>query len=382
MDKNITNRRRRFYLNVLASSYLLLGGLASGQATEYTITTVAGTGIVGFSGDGGRATDAQLASPRNIVVNNSGDGNLYIADTFNNVIRMVNAGGVITTVVGKYNCTNDNIKGVYCGRLSGDNGDATMAQLDRPFQIAFDSSGSLYFTDAGNNRIRKVRIGTDRIITTIAGNENTGDMLNGGCSGLFNDIGDGLHPLRATLSQPLGLGFWGNDLYIAEYRSCRIRKIANYNSINPSISTVAGNGTSGSAGDGGPAVNAQINRPRTIAWDSKGNLYITDTDNNRIRKVDTNRYISTYVGTGTGGYGGDGTCGKLITEVLLNWPRSISIDSQDNLYISDALNSRIRKVDTQGCITTIAGNGRVEDRGDGSLATQASFVQPMGLFHG
>jgi PKD repeat protein len=373
MDKNIAKRRRRLYLNILASSYLLLGGLSYGQATEYTITTVAGTGLRGFSGDGGFATDAQLARARYAAVNNEGNGNLYIADTLNNVIRMVNAGGVITTVVGKYSCTNDDAANNKCGGYDGDVGDAVSAQLHSPFQIAFDS-GNLYIADMINNRIRKVNLGTDRIITTIAGN---GCPIDGKCSGLPN--GDGGKPTDAAISWPLGLGFRGNDLYIAEYSSSRIRKIANYNSINPSIRTVAGNGTFGSAGDGGLAISAQINGPRAIALDSKGNLYIADTDNNLIRKVDTSGSISTYVGTGIGNYGGDGTCGKLTTEVRLNWPRGVFVDRQDNLYISDTLNRRIRKVDTQGCITTIAGNGWEENRGDGGLATQASFVQPMGI---
>lgn len=291
MDKNIAERKRQFYLNTLITGFcLLLCELSFGQATEYTISTVAGTGIAGFSGDGGLATYSQVANPTSAVVNSKGDNNLYIADSFNNVIRMVTADdGLIQTVIGTYNGINPPRQLIIYGGYGGDGGPATDAQLNYPFQIAFDSSNNLYFVDRNNNRIRKV--GTNRIITTIAG--------DGSCLLPDGNNGDGGHPLNASICWPFGLRSWGNDLYVTENGAQRIRRMASYNSANPIINTVAGTGTWGDAADDGLAVKAEISRARAIAFDSKGNWYFADTNNHRIRKVDVHGYISTYVGTST-----------------------------------------------------------------------------------
>jgi sugar lactone lactonase YvrE len=219
------------------------------------ISTVAGTGNPGFSGDGGAATAAQLQYPWGMAVDSA--GNLYIADAGNHRIRKVTAVGIISTVAGA------GVKG-----YSGDGGTATAALLDTPFGVAMDSAGNLYIADTNNRRIRKVT--PAGVISTVAG------------TGVFGYSGDGGAPTAAQLSNLEGVvvDSTGN-LYIADDSNHCIRK------VNPAavISTVAGTGSYGYSGDGGAATAAQLFSPRGVAVDSAGNMYIADTYNHRIRKV-------------------------------------------------------------------------------------------------
>ena len=313
------------------------------KVSNGVITTVAGNGTYGFSGDNGPATSAQLYGPEGVAVDNA--GNLYIADTYNERIRKV-SNGVITTVAGN---------GVCCG-FSGDNGLATRAQLNGPWGAAVDSAGNLYIADYSNNRIRKVVNG---VITTVAG--------DGTCC--FS--GDNGPATSAQLYDPEGAAVdSAGNLYIADSLNYRIRKV-----VNGVITTVAGNGTPGFGGDNGPATSARLNQPHGVAVDSAGNLYIADTGNNRIRKV-TNGAITTVAGNGVCcGFSGDN---GPAASAQLNSPNGVAVDSAGNLYIADTGDHRIRKV-SNGVITTVAGNGTTGYNGDNIVATSAGLYSPEGL---
>ena len=310
------------------------------------ITTVAGNGTDGFSGDGGPATAAQLDYPSSVTVDFS--GNIYTAANFNHRIRKVDTSGVITTFAG--NGTEG---------FSGDGGPATLAELDHPSSVAADSSGNIYIADFVNNRIRKVN--TSGIITTVAGQGITGFNGDGGLASLAE-----VHHPSGVAVNPSG------NIYIAELYTHRIRKV----DTSGGITTVAGNGTFGFSGDGGPATAAELNQPSSVAVDSAGNIYIADSYNNRIRKVDTSGGITTVAGNGTFGFSGDG---GPATAAELNQPSSVAVDSAGNIYIADSYNNRIRKVDTSGGITTVAGNGTFGFSGDGGPATAAELNQPSSV---
>ena len=370
--------------------------------TNGVITTVAGNGTVSYSGDGGAATNATLTDPYGVTVDSG--GNLYIADYGNNRIRKVGTNGIITTVAG--NGTNG---------YSGDGGAATNATLSDPYGVTVDSGGNLYIADYFNNRIRKV--GTNGIITTVAGNGIDGYSGDGGAAtnaalsnpdcvtvdsggnlyivdnfhnvirkvgtngvittvagnGSYGYSGDGGAATNAKLNDPTGVTVdSGGNLYISDYENNRVRKVG----TNGIITTVAGNGTQGYSGDGGAASHAQLYHPTSVTVDSGGNLYIADYENNRVRKVGTNGVITTVAGNGTQGYSGDGS---MATDAQLNYPADVSVDSISNLYIADYGNNRVRKVGANGVITTVAGNGTNGYSGDGGAATNATLSDPYGV---
>ena len=273
-----------------------------------TITTVAGQGTGGYDGDGGPATKALLNYPEDVALDSA--GNLYIADTGNNVIRKVDSKGVITTVAG-----------TGTAGYSGDNGPATSAELNLPYGLAVDSSGNLYIADWGNNRIREVSKG---IIRTVAGTGTAGYSGNGGPA------------TSAQINNPYGVAVDGSTLYIADTGNHAIRKVS-----KGVITTVAGTGTAGFSGDGGPATSAQLNYPYHVAIDRAGSLYIADTYNNRIREV-TKGVITTIAGTGKAAFSGDG---GPAAAAELNSPNGIALDATGNIYFADELNNRIRKIE-------------------------------------
>ena len=305
------------------------------------ISTVAGTETSGFGGDGAAATAARLTSPRGVAP--AGLGNLYIADTGNNRIRKVDASGVISTVAG-----------TGTSGFGGDGAAATAARLTSPRGVAPAGLGNLYIADTGNNRIRKVDAAG--VISTVAGS---------------GPIGDGGAAAAAQLRFPRGVALDGADnLYIADSSNHRIRKV----DAAGVISTMAGDGTEGIGGDGGAAAAAQLRFPRGVALDASGNLYIADSGNHRIRKVDAAGVISTVAGDGTQGYGGDG---GPATAAQLRFPRGVALDASGNLYIADSSNHCIRKVDSAGVISTVAGTGNSGFRGDGGAATAARLRRPF-----
>jgi uncharacterized protein (TIGR03437 family) len=319
------------------------------KVSNGTITSVVGGGSIvmgsaGFSGDGGSPVNAQLNGPAGIATD--GAANLFIADTGNNRIREV-SNGVITGVAGSGNNP--------FGGFSGDNGPATSAELKLPFGVAVDSIGNLYVADSSNNRVRKVSNG---VITTEAGN------------GTFGFGGDNGPATNAQLYAPMGVAVDSvGSLYIADTQNNRIRKVS-----NGVITTVAGNGAPGFSGDSGPGAGAQLCFPEGVAVDIADNLYIADSCNGRIRKV-SGGIITTIVGNGTPSFGGDN--GPAIS-AQLSGPVSIALDPAGNLYIADTYNNRIRKV-SNGVITTIAGNGTQSFGGDNGPALLGQLDQPFGI---
>jgi uncharacterized protein (TIGR03437 family) len=312
------------------------------EISNGTIATVAGNGVRGFSGDGGAAGNALLNSPFDVAVDRS--GNVYIGDAGNNRIRRI-AGGIITTIVGTSN-------------FGGDNGPATAAQLFGVSGVAADPSGNVYIADTSDNRIREVS--SSGVITTVAGYS------------LGGYTGDGGPAISAQLTGPLGVGVDASgDVYVADSDNCAIRKLT-----GTVITTVAGNGTCGFSGDNSAATHAQLNIPYSVALDSSGNLYIADTVNSRIRKVSTSGVITTVAGNGTAGFGGDTGSAS---GAQLYYPQGVAVDSANNLYIADTYNQRIRKVSTNGVITTVAGNGTAGFGGDGGSATGAQLNYPVGI---
>lgn len=307
------------------------------------ITTIAGVGSGDNSGDGGPATSAQIDGPSAEAMDSI--GNLYICSA--NFIRKIDTNGIISTVAGN---------GSY-----GYNGDgilATTASLGGPCGIAIDKNDNLYICDQGNHRIRK--ISTTGIITTVAGTDE---------GGFYN--GDGGQATETQLSAPNAVAVdMDGNLYIVD--NCNfIRKV----DTNGIITTIAGTGSySGYGGDGGPATEAQFDTPTSLAVDHLGNIFISDSYNSRIRKIDTNGIITTVAGNGAHGYSGDG--GQAISAKLYT-PLGVAVDYNGNLFISDM--SLIRKVDTNGIITTIAGKSQGGYSGDGGLATLAKFNTPSGL---
>src|SRR5439155_1734201 len=307
-------------------------------------------GSPGFSGDGGPATAAQLSLPYGVALDAA--GNLFSADWDNARIRRVDAGtGTITTVAGT---------GTY--GFSGDGGPATAAELGAPTGVALDAAGNLFIADWGNARIRRVDAAT-ATITTVAG------------TGTHGFSGDGGPATVAELYLPSGVVLDGaGNLFIADLGNARIRRV---DAATATITTVAGNGTVGFGGDGGPATAAELWAPNGVALDAAGDLFIADVGNARIRRVDAaTATITTVAGNGTVGFGGDG---GPATAAELMGPSGVALDGAGNLFIADRGNVRIRRVDAgTGTITTVAGDGTVRTVGDGGPATPAQLNGPHG----
>jgi uncharacterized protein (TIGR03437 family) len=381
-------------------------------APDLTISTYAGLGTAGYSGDGGAAIQAQLNSPMGLAIDAA--GNLYIADSGNHAVRKVSKSGAIGTYAG-----------IGSPGYSGDGGAATAAGLDQPEGVAVDPSGSLYIADTFDNRVRVVAPGG--IIQTVAG------------TGFSSYSGDGGSPTTAALFLPTDVATdSGGNLYIADYGNSRIRQVAQgkiqtvvgsnattvifdqapattirlngptglavdtsgnifiaeggigtgsglaegdfkiwkINGVGV-VSTAAGNGIENYSGDGGAATAAQINTPSNMVLDAVGNLYIADSANNRVRRISPGGVIVTVAGNGVAGYSGDG---GPATSAMLNSPEGLAADADGNVYIADTKNNRIRKLLPSGTIIGIAGNGNAAFFGDGGPANSASIHAPEALY--
>ena len=312
------------------------------------ITTVAGNGNPGFSGDLGPAVSASLYDPQDVAVDAA--GNLYIADNGNKRVRKVSPGGIISTVAG-----------TGAEGFSGDGGPAIKASFYYLRGVAADAAGNVYVTDVLSGRIRRFTPGGT--ISTVAGN------------GLYKAPTDGVPATSSFLNQPWDVAVDGaGNIYIVDGYNERVRK------VSPAgiISTVAGNGVRGFSGDGGPATAASLGflLYGSVALDSGGNLYISDSNYHRIRKVTPSGIISTVAGDGVGRFSGDG---GPATQASLNSPWRLALDGAGSLYVADRNNYRIRRISSAGIITTVAGNGISGFLGDGGPATSASLVDPLAV---
>lgn len=338
---------RRLAVGALAVA-IAVTPLAAGAAAEpdWVVSTVAGNGEPTFAGDGGPATEASLFQPRDTAL--APDGSIVVVDTFNNRVRRIAPDGTISTVAGT------GVQG-----FSGDGGPAADAQVAWPHDVVVDTDGTIYFADSNNNRIR--RIDLDGVITTIAGT-GTGGMR-----------GDGGPAVDAELRNPKSVVLFGGELFTAGLDD-KVRAIDLDTGI---IRTVAGTGVPGFSGDGGPAELAQLDSPQRIQIDSTGVIYVADTQNSAIRRIGTDGIITTIAGTGAvAGNSGDGGPG---TDALLDSPRGVALDGDDLLYIADSNNHRVRVLDlATGVLDAVAGTERGEG-GDGGPAGEAAFTQPRGL---
>jgi FG-GAP-like repeat/NHL repeat len=342
--------------HVVATTYLRGTGIAALSAVlPGTISTAAGNGAYGYSGDGSLASAAGLRLPQDLVVDEV--GNLYVADTDNNVIRKIAADtGVITTIAGN---------GTFS--YGGDGGPATAAALAAPTSVALDAAGNLYVSDFGNNVVRKVDAITG-VITTVAG---------GGSEPGTDGLGDGGPATSARLYGPMAVALdTAGNLYIADTFNNLVRQVSAGSGI---ITVVAGGGSefgTDGLGDGRPATSARLNIPMDIALDSNGNLYIADTGNNLVREV-KNGDITVIAGNGRAAYLGDN---GLATSASLNAPSGVVVDAAGNLYIADTNNLVIREVDgATGLIRTLAGSGVPGYTGDNGASTAARLNYPAGL---
>ncbi len=307
------------------------------------VTVAAGRGV-GYPEDGTLAINAPAGQIFGMAVD--GSGVLYFSDVREHLIEKVDASGVLSIVAGR-------------PRFAGDGGPAADAVLNLPTGIAADPAGNMYIAEAGGLRIRKIdSAGT---VSTYAGN------------GEFGDYGDGLPADAASFGWPNEMAFLADgSLLVADFANNRVRRI----DPGGSVTTIAGTGQPGNGGDGGAAVDAQLTNPFGVVMDRSGSIYVSETFGHRIRKITPDGTITTIAGTGSPGFSGDdGPASK----AQLAAPRALALDSKGNLYVADSNNNRVRRISPDGIITTVAGNGRLGWTGDGGAATDANIYSPFGL---
>ena len=328
----------------LALCVALLTAFAGAQpSVGWRIDTFAGSGQPGHGGDGGRAVEARLSFPSGVAVDIV--GNVYIADFFSQRLRKVDTTGTITTIAG----TGE-------PGFGGDGGPAVEARLFFPWGVAADHAGSLYITDSGNHRVR--RIDTTGAVATFAGT---------GQPGFDQDVG---LAVETPLASPTGVAVDGSgNLYFSGPFNFPIVRV----DATGTMSEVEGTREPYD----GPDDERRLSRDRGIAADDAGNVYIANIDNNYIRRVDATGTVSVIAGTPRNpGYGGDG--GPAV-EAQLSYPADVALDHAGNVYIADTGNHRIRRIDATGTITTIAGTGEPGYGGDGGPAVEAKLASPFAL---
>ena len=321
-------------------------------STGPAIETIAGTGAPASSADGASALSSSLDHPVAVAIDPSGA--LLFID--GNRVRRVTGQGTIVTIAGAADAG-----------YAGDGGVATSARLHSPRALAVQSDGSIFIADTLNSRIR--RVDPQGIITTVAG------------SGQPGFSGDDGQAVDASLNSPAGVAVGiGGRILIADSGNNRIREI----NTAGVITTVAGTGDAGYLGDGGPATSAALDSPQGIVVDAEDSLFIADTLNDRIRRVDVDGLITTVAGDGVSGFAGDGQPATEAAIHLATGPatsagEAIAVDAALDLFIADALNNRIRKVDVHGIISTVAGDGEAGYSGDQGAATAARLGRPLGV---
>ncbi len=316
------------------------GTRRSAQTIGQSIVTVAGTGINGFSGDGGPAVKATMRGPNGVTA--TADGSLYFADSFNWRVRRVSPDGIITTVAG--NGTRGS---------AGDGGPAVNAELNGPADVAVAPDGTMYISEFFGHRVR--RVSPDGIITTFAG------------TGTAGFTGDGGPAAAAQVNNPFGVSVARDgSVYIADYGNSRIRRVG----PDGVITTVAGGGPPGLLGDSLPAVQATLVQPPFAAVGPDGQLYIADAGHKRIRRVRSDGIITTIAGTGGCCYDGDG--GPAVA-AKLSGPFWVAFGADGSLFIADFNNERVRRVGPDGIISTLVGNGDFRSSGDGGPPLSAGI---------
>src|SRR5215510_3843764 len=293
------------------------------------LTVIAGTGEGGFGGDGGAATKAQLNAPHDLAFDE--EGRLLIADTYNHRIRRIDRQGVITTIAGSGNAPYTDY-----------GNPAPKDKLNNPQGVAVDRSGNILIADTYNRVVR--RLDRDGTLTVVAGS----------VAGLS---GDGGPAIKAQLNLPMAVTVGPDDsVYVSDAANSRIRRITADGKIQTVTGFGGGEGIGGAGyvGDGGPAEKAKLFSPADVKFDTAGNLYISDTGNNRLRVI-RGGVITTIAGTGRAGFGGDG---KEAGVAELNTPQKIAVAKDGGVFIADRANHRVRKIDARGFITTVAGEGK------------------------
>jgi uncharacterized protein (TIGR03437 family) len=360
------------------------------------ISTVAGIGIAGYGGDGGTATAAQFNQPAGLALD--GASNLYIVDTLNFRIREVLAAtGIINTVCSQqtFNAQNYDTPNVHFSGLAANAaGDLYFLDANNAIAWQLNPAGVLtqvagaydiinVYTGDGQPALQTALIDPVQVALDAAGDLYISELQRVRCvtastgiintvagTGTFGFSGDGGSALLAVLNTPTGLALGNGSLYISDTNNQRVRQVA-----SGSILTVAGNGTPGYLGDSGPAASSSLRSPTGLAFDATGNLYIADTGNNNVRQVAPSAVIATFAGTGACGLGGDGAPAALTP---LCGPQGAVADPAGNTYIADTLNNRVILVDPQGNIHVVAGNGTAGDAGAGNTAW-GELYQPQGV---
>ena len=323
--------------------------------TNWRISTAAGTGVLGNTGDGGSATDAALNNPFDVAFDTA--GNMFFTDTFNHTIRRVDrASGAITTVAG----TGE-------AGYAGDDGPATRAQLNQPYGITLDRANNIYVADRLNSCVRKITARSG-IIETFAGNGRKGFAGDAGPAG------------TASLVEPNGVALdcerkW---LFITDVADNRVRKVDLRTEI---ITTFAGTGEAAHTGDGGPASRAGVFGARAVAVGADSAVFVLERQGSSLRRIDpVSGTITTIAGTGGHGYAGDG--GRA-TDAVFDRPKEMCLDTDGNVLIVDTENQAIRRIDMRtGLVATVAGNGRLGPYGDGGQAVLAQLARPHGIAQG
>lgn len=335
------------YDPVSRTLYLGNGKQITGGSINGIIKTIAGTGTAGFSGDGGPATDAKVNTPQGTAI--GPDGSVYFTDRANHRVRRIAPDGVITTVAGNGSAT-----------YGGDGGSALNASLNTPIAVLVGPDNSIYIGDFYNHRVRKVS--PTGIISTVAG------------TGVADSTGDGGLATLAQINAPGALALARDgSLYIADYVGNRFRRVG----PDGIITTIAGTGQLGFSGDGGPATQAKFGeRAYGIALAPDDTLYLVDHVNHRIRRVTPDGVITTVAGNGTRGYGGDG--GPALN-ASFDHPTHVALGPDGSLYVTDFYNNRLRRIGPDGIINTIAGTGVGSSTGDNGVAAQATLNPPIGV---